>query len=237
AFVATRTARQTPAGARPNRRREAVLFDRDAAGRPLESAGDRIPREMTVRSCLLRQNPAYRPRESSPFTMRPMLRSSALALAASCSLLAACHGGTVPKQVLTTPAAVSAPAPIARANGPWSYRPSTQRQGFVVDQRAVIAIRLDTATRIDTVSSHAEVAFTVAPLTGGLTGNVGAFLVQGAGRAAATPVGLATPFPLRAEYSVRGLQLDFTVPHDAVPCASTALAVAQSLRDLWFRPP
>jgi hypothetical protein len=166
-----------------------------------------------------------------------MLRSSALAAAASFSLFSACYGGTVPNQVLTKPAAVSAPAPITRANGGWSYRPSTQRQGFIVDQRAVIAIRLDTATRIDTVSSHAEVAFTVAPLTSGITGSVGAFLVQGAGRAAATPVGLVIPFPLRAEYSVRGLQLDFTAPHDAVPCASTALAVAQSLRDLWFRPP
>lgn len=169
--------------------------------------------------------------------MRPMLRTPALAAAVSCSLLAACHGGIVPNQVLTKPAAVSAPAPIPRTNGPWLYRPSTQRQGFIIDQRAVIAIHLDTATRTDTVSSHADVAFTVTPVTSNVSGNVGAFLVQGAGRVAATPVGLVTPFPLRAEYSARESQLDFTAPHDAVPCSSAALAVAQSLRDLWFRPP
>src|ERR1019366_1525297 len=119
AFVATRTARQTPAGARPNRRREAVLFDRDAAGRPLESAGDRIPREMTVRSFLLRQNPAYRPRESSPFTMRTTLRTAVLAAVASGSLLAACRGGTIPNQVLSKPAPASVPAPIVRTGDPW----------------------------------------------------------------------------------------------------------------------
>ena len=169
--------------------------------------------------------------------MRPMLRTPALAAAVSCSLLAACHGGTVPNQVLTKPAAVSAPEPIPRRDGPWPYRPSTRRQGFVIDQRAVIAIRVDTATRTDTVSSHADVAFTVTPVTSNVSGNVDAFLVQGAGRAAATPVGLVTPFPLRAEYSARESQLDFTAPHDAVPCSSAALAVAQSLRDLWFRPP
>jgi len=42
--VVTRAARQTPAGARPNRRRAAVLCDRDAAGWLLERAGDRTPR-------------------------------------------------------------------------------------------------------------------------------------------------------------------------------------------------
>jgi len=47
--MATCVARQTPAGARPNRRRAAVLSDQDAAGWLLERAGDRTPSEMTVR--------------------------------------------------------------------------------------------------------------------------------------------------------------------------------------------
>jgi hypothetical protein len=107
----------------------------------------------------------------------------------------------------------------------------------MVDQRALIAIRRDTSTETDTVSSHAEITFTAAPAAGGVSGGVTAFLVGGTGRAAATPSGLAIPFPFRAEYAARGLQLDFTAPRDASPCASASLAVAQSLRDLWFRPP
>jgi hypothetical protein len=192
---------------------------------------------MTVRSFVLRQNPAYRPRESSPITMRTTSRSAVIAAVSGCSLLAACRSGTVPNQILTKPAPAIVPAPPPRTTGPWSYRPSIQRQGFVVDQRAVISVRFDTSTHIDTISSHAEVAFTNTPAANSVTGSVGVFLVQGAGRGAATPAGLVTPFPVRAEYSGRGLQLDFTAPRDLAPCASTALAVAQSLRDLWFRPP
>lgn len=173
--------------------------------------------------------------------MRRTLRTSWAAVAAGCSLLGACRGGTVPNQVLTRPAPVSVPTPASRTprttTGLWRYRPSTQRQGFVVDQRALVAIRLDTSTLTDTLSSHAEIAFTVASPSGGVSGNVTAFLVQGAGHAAATPAGLATPFPFRAEYAAHARQLDFITPNDAAPCASTALAVAQSLRDLWFRPP
>ena len=169
--------------------------------------------------------------------MQTALRSLVIAALPSCALFAACRGGTVPNQVLTRPVAASAPTPVARTNGPWSYRPSTQPQGFVVDQRALIAIRIDTSTQTDTISSHAEVAFTITPSEGGVSGSVTAFLVQGAGRAAATPAGLATPFPLRAEYAAHVSQLEFTIPRDATPCASNALAVAQSLRDLWFRPP
>ncbi len=231
---------QTPAGARPNRRREAVLFDRDAAGRLLENAGDRIPREMTVRSSLngrLRQNPAYRPRESSPFTMRTRLRRSVIAIAVSCSLLAACGGPSIPNQVLTTPAPVSARAAPARPSGRWPYRPSAARQTFVIDQRAVITIRLDTSTLGDTVSSHTQLTFVVDAATNAVNGNVGEFLVQSGAHAAATPAGLSLPFPFRAEYSARISQFDFTAPQDAAPCTSTSLAVAQSLRDLWFKPP
>jgi hypothetical protein len=46
--VVTPVARQTPVGARPNRQRGTARPDQDAAGRLLESVGDRAPREMTV---------------------------------------------------------------------------------------------------------------------------------------------------------------------------------------------
>jgi hypothetical protein len=169
--------------------------------------------------------------------MRTTLRSSVIAAAASSLLLAACRSAAVPNQVLTKPVPVAVVAPVTRTIGPWLYRPSSQRQTFVVDQRAAIAIRLDTSTQTDTVSSHAEVAFSSAPATSAISGSVDAFLVASAGHAAATPPGLAIPIPVRADYSARTQQLDVNVPHDAAPCSSAELAVVQSLRDLWLKPP
>ena len=157
-------------------------------------------------------------------------------MASACALLAACRGGAVPNQVFTKPAPARATPPAARENGPWAYHPSSQRQGFTVDQSAVITIRLDTVTRTDTIASHAEVSFTRAT-SGGMSGNIIAFAVQGSGRGAGTPAGLALPFPFRAEYSASGRQFDFTSPRDAAPCSSVALSAAQSLRDLWFNAP
>jgi hypothetical protein len=169
--------------------------------------------------------------------MRKVLQVSAAAALASCVLLAACRGTTVPNQVLTKPVPAVVPPPVARTGGPWAYRPSVDRQGFVVDQRAVVSIRSDTTTRADTVESHVELAFTVAPAGNVVAGNVSAFLVGGGGRTAATPAGLEIPFSVRAEYPARDAPLTFTAPRDATPCASLALSAAQSLRDLWFRPP
>lgn len=169
--------------------------------------------------------------------MHTIFRKSFTVAAAACALFAACRAGTVPNQVLTKPAPVSVAPPVARASvGPWAYRPSTQRQGFTVEQTAVIAIHADTSTRTDTISTHVELAFTRAA-SGATGGNVTAYAVQGAGRGATLPAGLALPFPFRADYSASGQQLDFTAPRDATPCSSVALAAAQSLRDLWFRAP
>jgi len=122
-----------------------------------------------------------------------------------------------------------------RASESWAYRESTKLQSFSVDQHAMI--RFDSSAHTDTVSSHVEIAFTSSPAAHCVNGSVSAFLVDGAGHTAATPAGLTTPFPLRAEYSARTAQFDFTAPRDATPCGSTALAVLQSLRDLWIKPP
>jgi hypothetical protein len=167
--------------------------------------------------------------------MHTMLRRSVTAIAASWALGAGCHSSAVPNQILTKPVPAAAPAAGAHTSESWAYRESTKLQSFSVDQHAMI--RFDSSARIDTVSSHAEVTFTASPAAHSVNGSVGAFLVDGAGHAAATPAGLTTPFPLRAEYSVRAPQFDFTAPRDAKPCGSTALAVLQSLRDLWIKPP
>ena len=50
----TGAAWQTPVGARPNKQREAVHLEQDAAGRLLEGVGNHVRRGMTVRT------PAYR---------------------------------------------------------------------------------------------------------------------------------------------------------------------------------
>ena len=161
----------------------------------------------------------------------------AIAAAVSCVLLAACQRGPVPNQVFTKPAPVSAPPPVARNADLWVNRPSTALQRFTVDELAAITFGLDSAAHTDTLSSHAEVAFSSAPATGGVNGTVTAFLVGGAGRPAATPPGVVTPFPFRARYSARGAQLGFSAPSDAAPCSSTERSVAEALRDLWFEAP
>src|SRR5512141_2633770 len=68
--MATCVARHTPAGARPNRRRAAVLCDQDAAGWLLECVGDHGPREMTVRNF-----GSDRTRLTGPPSSRPVVAS------------------------------------------------------------------------------------------------------------------------------------------------------------------
>ncbi len=167
-------------------------------------------------------------------TRTPIKLPSAV-LAISASLFVACQGA-VPNQVLTKPAPVSEPPPASLRPALWPYRPSTQKQSFVIDQRAVIAIRSDTNTRTDSVSSHAELAFVVAA-TGGVSGNVSAFAVRMNALEASVPAGLALPFPFRGDFSTRGAQLEFLTPRDAAPCASNPLSIVQSFRDLWLRAP
>jgi hypothetical protein len=43
------TARQTPVGARPNKRRETARLDQDVVGRLLDRMSDHSAREMTIR--------------------------------------------------------------------------------------------------------------------------------------------------------------------------------------------
>ncbi len=167
--------------------------------------------------------------------MHTMLRRSVTAIAASCALCAGCHSSTIPNQILTKPAPAAVPAAGARTSESWAYRESTNLQKFSVDQHATI--RFDSSAKTDTVSSHAEISYTASPAARSVNGSVEAFLVDGTGHTPATPTGLTTPFPLRAEYSARAVQLDFTAPRDATPCGSTALAAVQSLRDLWIKPP
>ena len=237
--MATRTARQTPAGARPNRRREAVLFDRDAAGRLLENAGDRIPREMTVRSLLRfdRTRLTGRGNPPLPSTMQHGVATSRHRTLSGCAFLAACRGGGDPE-----------PGAHQAGGGKRSPCPHRARTG-----RGRIALRAATGVRrrpagrdrdsrrhhpqIDTVSAHAEIAFTAAPTAGSVNGSVRRSSCRAPDASRRRPRDLRSHSPFARSIWRRGPQLDFTVPRDTAGCSSLALAVAQSLRDLWFRPP
>jgi hypothetical protein len=169
--------------------------------------------------------------------MRTLTRCT-IAAAVSAVLLSACQRGPVPNQVFTRPAPARAAAPpVVRNSGPWVNKPSAETQRFTLDQHAVVTIGLDTAARSDTLTSHAEIAFTGVPSARSVNGTVGALLVGGAGRPPATPPGLQVPFSFRAGYAAANSQLAFTAPADVAPCSSTELAAAQSLRDLWFEAP
>lgn len=144
---------------------------------------------------------------------------------------------TVPEQ----PLGRAAPAPVVAATsaggGPWLYRPATQRRSATLDQQATVEIRQDTLARTDTVSLHAEVAYTVFAGTNRVTGTVSAYRVHAGSAAAGTPPGLGVPFPFGGDFPLRGRQLELTQPAPQATCASPAFGATQSLRDLWFQPP
>ena len=154
-----------------------------------------------------------------------------------CALVFADCRASVPEQVFSRPLpAVAPPAPPA-SRGTWTYHPPTERHAYVLEQHAVLTIRQDTAIRVDSVRSHAEVAFTSTAATGRVTGSLSVFRVEGPAHESSTPAGLVLPFAFSAEYPVHGRQLVFSTTNATAPCASRELAVAQSLRDLWFQPP
>jgi hypothetical protein len=156
---------------------------------------------------------------------------------AVCALsLAGCRG-SVPEQALSRPLpAVARPAPAAKS-GVWTFHPSTERRAYVLEQHAILTINQDTTVRVDSVFSHAEVAFTSFAATGRVTGWLSVFRVKGPAHEPTIPVGLVLPFAFSADYPAHGRQLVFSTAGAGAPCASSGLAVAQSFRDLWFQPP
>ena len=211
--MVTRVARQTPAGARPNKRREAVLFDKDVAGRPLEGAGDRAPREMTVRSKVLRQNPAYRPGISRSL--------AALSLWLMVLGAAAC-GAAVPRQPVAPAPAVPASHVIRPAV--WRISPDNRSRAYTIDQSGTV-VTTDTTTHTDSVSMHVETTLRRTP-DGVESGLVRSVLVR-------TPDGTRVPLPgqslpfafLAGRYTAGTASRVFAQPPDKDPCAAPAAAL------------
>jgi hypothetical protein len=160
----------------------------------------------------------------------------ALLLIGPALLVSGCRS-SIPEQ----PIGRSAPAPVVSAapagGGLWLYRPATQRRTVSLDQQAVVEVRQDTLTRADSVSLHADVAFTMFAGTNRVTGTVSAYRVQSGAAAAATPPGLGVPFPFAGDFPAHGKQLELTQPSSQSACASPANGAVQSLRDLWLQPP
>lgn len=150
-------------------------------------------------------------------------------------LVAACRSAAPVPAALPPPVQpilVAAPAPIVDT---WRYRPTVERRAFVLSQRAVVTIKQDTTTRVDTVTSRAEVNFGTANAR--IAGSITAFLAGGAGRELAPVAGVRFPVVLAASIPASGAQLAFSAPLAASPCEAPATTVAHSVRDLWFRSP
>jgi hypothetical protein len=224
--VVTRVARQTPAGARPNRRREAVLFDEDVAGRPLEGVGDGARREMTVRSFTLRQNPAYRPGDPRALRLIALGWLAGIACAAP-----------VPRQAPTPraePVPISAPVVPTR----WVISHALVSREYSLDQRALVTVTNDSGTFADSTAISVDLSFR-RTTDGGAAG-----LIQGASLSAAG--GSPTPypgltFPLAFVASpVRAGILPVPTQRSPVisgPCRAVSDAPLGSVRDLLIRVP
>lgn len=182
--MATRTARQTPVGARPNKRREAVLFDQDAAGRLLEGMGDHAPRGMTIRSFSLRQNPAYRP----GFSLSPLAALLLVTAPVACVR-------RVPETVLA--GAPAAPAPVVARPARWAPKPTGTAADYVVEVDG--ALTIDDAAGPSRDSTALRLTASVRRAAGtGFSGVVRAVTVRSPGMN--TPVALPR-IPLPAPYS------------------------------------
>ena len=165
------------------------------------------------------------------------MRTSFTVLTAGPALLLSACRSSVPEQPLGRAAPTPVVAVALAGGGPWLYRPATQRRSVTLEQQATVEIRQDTLTRTDTVSLHADVAYTVFAGTNRVTGTISAYRVQAGTAVAGTPPGLGVPFAFAGDFPSRGRQLELTQPASQTACTSAAFGAAQSLRDLWFQPP
>lgn len=232
--MVTRVAWQTPAGARPNRRREAVLFDEDAAGRPLEGVGDCARREMTVRSSPLRQNPAYRPGDSHPLLPRRLFFR---ALAIVVLVVSACRS-PIPQQPISVRGPDQPPDPVRQTS--WVLTPSLLSRDYHIEQRATIVTTLDSgAAFVDSASIAVEATLREVG-DGSSAGLIQSVVVTAPGLAPTSMPGLNVPFAFVAQRLSATPALQLTpLPRPVVrdPCESKSDVPLGVLRDFLIVPP
>lgn len=153
--------------------------------------------------------------------------------------LAACRA-PVPEQTLSRPSPPRASPPVASpASVPalWLYRVTVERRAYAIDRHAILKIQQDTMLRTDSVSAHAELAFTAFDGGARVSGAVNVFRVQTPAREPAVPRGLTLPFVFSASIPARGGQLVFDAGERSTNCTSMVGGVVPLLHDLFFLAP
>ena len=187
--------------------------------------GDCAPREMIIRSCSLRQNPAYRSGNSLP-----LFRWLLLVAAAS-----ACRG-RVPEQAISPPS--PQPTPVEAMPTSWVLRPGLLSREYRIEQRARVAVVLDSAApQADSTSIVVDASVRNAPPTG-LTGLIRSVMVGALGTGPVVFPGVVLPYAFTAAEPRPGVQVSLSGrPVSSDPCASPAQVPLSVIRDLLVRPP
>lgn len=179
---------------------------------------------MTVRSDMLRQNPAYRPRTSH----------SRAPICAVLVTLIACRA-PIPRQPVVAPS----PEPIPRATAPTFWRPRRDMlsRAYSVEQEGRVVTTVGSTTVADSVSLRikATVRRTIA---GGAAGLVQSAVVRSADGVLLDPPGLTFPFAFSTEPFPAGTA-PVVVARPAVkdPCAVPASTALLPIRDALFGVP
>src|SRR5512133_1295685 len=243
--MATCVAWQTPAGARPNRRRAAVLCDQDAAGWLLERTGDRARREMTVRNfgsdrTRLIGRPSSRPVVASGCngasvcaSFGTMMRLPSFLVLGATLVMAGCVPAIIRRPAPPTPAVPTTHAALNTA-GPWVFAVAPS-QKVTIDTRAVVTITGDTLTRVDTVQATLGASFVWASVAHRrVDGLLADYRVSVGGAPPAAPVGLQVKKPSSATRTSAGVGLSFTLPAESSACTDPALSALQGMYDAWI---
>ncbi len=132
---------------------------------------------------------------------------------------------------------VAAPSadPLA---GPWTVRDADIRRSQVLTTRALLTSEIDGVSRVDTLHSTLEFAWSPVPGTAParLAGLVTTYAVAVGGGPASVPAGVTLPFSFTAEHRVDGAQPEFTIP-DGASCTLPNAAAVHGVRESWLSLP
>jgi len=177
---------------------------------------------MTIRSTLLRQNPAYRPGNSLPVVWL-LLAAAGLAC-----------GTRVPEQVISGPH--PKPARVDEPPRAWTPRPGPLAHEYVIDQRAHITTTTDLGTVEDSASLVVSASVRHVP-DAGIAGLLLDITVGAPGIGVAALPGLSLPYAFSAPGVPAGSQYALSGRLAVDPCTTPAHVALGALRDLLVRVP
>ena len=187
--------------------------------------GDRAPREMIIRSCWLRQNPAYRSGNSLPVFRWFLLVATALA----------CRG-RVPEQAISPPH--PQPAPMDETPRSWVLRPGLLAREYRIEQRARVTTAIDsTGPQTDSSSLVVDASVRTIP-SSGLTGLIRSVMVGALGTGSVALPGVVLPYAFAAAETRPGAQSSpVGRPAPADPCTSPDQVPLSVIREVLVRAP